>query len=291
MYNLVAKTKIFFIISCVLIAISLTSLILWGLKPGIDFTGGTMMEVNYSNQLPSAAAIKDQLKEFNLGQIDVRFSDENGAVLRFAEVSEPIHQEILQKLGQPEEVRYESIGPTIGKELTRKAAWAVFLVVVAILLYLAWAFRKLSKVIKKGESWRYGAGAILALIHDIIVMLGFFAISGHFMGTEINATFIVAILTVLGYSVNDTIVVYDRIRENLLVDGWRDLKGTINRSLNEVIVRSLGTTITTVLVILAVFLFGGASIRDFALAMMVGVSTGAWSSLAIAAPFLIFKRK
>ena len=291
MYNLVAKTKIFFIISCVIIVISLTSLILWGLKPGIDFTGGTSMELNYSKGAPTAQEIQNQLKDLSLGQLDVRFSGASDVVLRFKEVTETVHQSILDKLGRPDEVNFESLGPTIGRELTSKAQTAVILVIVVILVYIAWSFRKLSKIIKKGESWRYGGGAILAAVHDVLVMLGLFAILGHFQGTEINSAFIVAILTVLGYSINDTIVVYDRIRENLLIDGWRDFKGTINRSLNEVIVRSLGTTITTVLAILAVFLFGGASIRDFALAMMVGISTGAWSSLAIATPSLLFKRK
>ncbi|MCX6741465.1 MAG: protein translocase subunit SecF [Candidatus Parcubacteria bacterium] len=291
MYNLVAKTKIFFIISCVIIAVSLTSLILWGLKPGIDFTGGTTMELNYSNGAPTAQEIQAKLKDLNLGQLDIRFSGTGDVVMRLKEISETVHQSILDQLGRPNEVNFETLGPTIGRELTSKAQTAVILVIVIILIYIAWSFRKLSKVIKKGESWRYGGGAILAAMHDVVVMLGLFAILGHFQGTEINSAFIVAILTVLGYSISDTIVVYDRIRENLLVDGWRDFKSTVNRSLNEVIVRSLGTTIVTVLAILTVFLFGGASIRDFALAMMVGIATGAWSSLSIATPFLLFKRK
>jgi preprotein translocase subunit SecF len=291
MYNIVGKNKIFLIISGVLIAASILALILWGLKPGIDFTGGTILEANYSTQRSTSTAIDGELKGLNLGQIDIRFSGDNGVILRFAEVNEQVHQEILQKLGQPEEIRYESIGPTIGKELTGKAIWAVILVVIAILLYMVWAFRRLSRIIKKGESWRYGGGAVLALFHDVIVMVGLFAVLGHFRGTEINSTFIVAILTVLGYSVNDTIVVYDRIRENLLIDGWRDFRGTVNRSLNETIVRSLGTTITVIIAILAVYFFGGDSTRDFVLAMMVGVATGAWSSISIASPFLLFKRK
>jgi len=291
MYNIVGKIKIFLAVSGVLITAALVSLILWGLKPGIDFTGGTIMELTYKGQAPTADNINNQLKDLNLGQIDIRYAGSQDVILRFKEINEETHQAILQKLNQPLEISYESIGPTIGRELTAKARTAVILVILVILIYIAWSFRRLSKVIKKGESWRYGAGAILAAVHDVLVMLGLFAVLGHFRGTEINSAFIVAILTVLGYSINDTIVVYDRIRENLLIDGWRDFKGTVNRSLNEVIVRSLGTTITTVLAILAVFLFGGDSIRDFALAMMVGISTGAWSSIAIATPFLLFKRK
>ncbi|MDD2646888.1 MAG: protein translocase subunit SecF [Patescibacteria group bacterium] len=291
MYNIVGKNKILLSISAVLVGASILALTLWGLKPGIDFTGGTIMEINYTNERPTATTINEELKGLNLGQIDIRYSGDNGVILRFTETNEQVHQEILQKLGQPEETRYESIGPTIGKELTGKATWAVVLVLAAILLYLVWAFRRLSRVVKKGESWRYGAGAMLALFHDVIVMLGLFAVLGHFRGTEINSTFIVAILTVLGYSVNDTIVIYDRVRENLLVDGWRDFRNTVNRSLNETIVRSLGTTVTVIVAILAVYLFGGESTRDFILAMIAGVATGAWSTIAIACPFLLLKRK
>lgn len=291
MYNIIGKRKIFLTISGLLCGISLLALIIWGLKPGIDFTGGTLMEIKYPDKVLTSQEIKEKLKDLNLGEVIVQPTGQGQILLRFKEVDEDTHQKILEKLNRPEELRFQTIGPTIGKELTNKARWAILLVNIAILIYIAWAFRKLSKIIKKGESWRYGAGAILAMIHDVLVMLGLFAILGHFKGTEINSSFITAILTVIGYSVNDTIVVYDRIRENFLVYGWRNFEETINRSLNETLIRSLNTTLTTVLALLAIFIFGGESIRDFVLAMMVGISTGAWSSISIATPFLLFKRK
>jgi preprotein translocase subunit SecF len=289
MYNIIGKRKIFWAISGVLVGVSVLALIFWGLKPGIDFTGGTLMELRFQDKVPSRQEIKESLKDLKLGEINFQSSDGGSLILRFKEVDEETHQKILEKLNYPEEIRFQTVGPIIGREITQKARWAILLVNVAILVYIAWAFRKLSKIIKRGESWRYGTGAVLALIHDVLVMLGLFAILGRFRGLEINSTFITAILTVLGYSVNDTIVVYDRIRENFLVYGWQNFEETINRSLNETLIRSLNTTLTTLLALLAIFVFGGETIRDFILAMMVGVATGAWSSISIASPFLLFK--
>ncbi len=291
MYNIIGKRKIFLTISAVLIGVSILALIFWGLKPGIDFTGGTLMELRYKDEIPESQEIKNKLREFNLSEINVQTAGESDLLLRFREVDEETHQKILEKLDQPEEIRFQTVGPIIGKELNRKARWAILLVNLAVLVYITWAFRKLSKIIKKGESWRYGGGAILALIHDVLVILGLFAILGRFKGTGLDSSFITAILIVIGYSVNDTIVIYDRIRENFLVYGWRDFKETINRSLNETLIRCLNTSLTTLLVLLALFLFGGESIRDFILAMIVGVATGAWSSISIATPFLLFKHR
>jgi len=291
MYNIIGKYKIFLAISGVLIFTSITSLIIFGLKPGIDFTGGTMMKVEYQGDRPTVSEIQNKLKDLNLGDITIQLVEERGVILKFKVVDEETHQKILKSLGQVQEISFESIGPTIGQELINKARWAVILAVAAILIYVAWSFRKLSRLIKKGESWRYGLGAILALIHDVLVMLGFFAVLGHFKGVEVNTSFIIALLTVLGYSVNDTIVVYDRIRENFLFYGGEKTETIINRSLNETIIRSLNTTLTTLLALLAIFFFGGETIKYFSLAMIVGVATGAWSSISIATPFLLLKRR
>jgi len=291
MYNIIGKYKIFLAISGVLIFTSITSLIIFGLKPGIDFTGGTMMKVEYQGDRPTVSEIQNKLKDLNLGDITIQLVEERGVILKFKVVDEETHQKILKSLGQVQEISFESIGPTIGQELINKARWAVILAVAAILIYVAWSFRKLSRLIKKGESWRYGLGAILALIHDVLVMLGLFAILGHFKGVEVNTSFIIALLTVLGYSVNDTIVVYDRIRENFLFYGGEKTETIINRSLNETIIRSLNTTLTTLLALLAIFFFGGETIKYFSLAMIVGIATGAWSSISIATPFLLLKRR
>lgn len=291
MYNIIGKRKIFLSISAVLIGLSILALILFGLKPGIDFTGGTLMEIEYFQKHPSFSEIREKLKEFNLGEITLQSVDEKTVLLRFKEIDEETHQKIIKKLEPKEEKRFESIGPIIGQELINKARWAIILSILAILLYISWAFRRLSKIIKKGESWRYSFGAILALCHDVLIMLGVFALLGHFKNVEINTSFIIAILTVLGYSVNDTIVVYDRIRENFLFYPNEKFEEIINRSLNETIIRSLNTSITTLFALLAIFFFGGETIRYFILAMMVGITVGTWSSIAIAVPLLLFKRK
>ncbi len=291
MFDFVSHRKTFFLISGILLGISILGLILFGLKPGIDFTGGSMMGIEYTEQELSNKEVQEKLVDLDLGEIKIQATGERGFILRFKEVDEDMHQKILTALDNPEEKRFESIGPVIGRELTQKAKWAIGLALLAIILYIAWAFRKLAKVASKGESWRYGLGALLALFHDVLILLGFFSILGFLKGVEINTTFITAILIVLGYSVNDTIVIYDRIRENLLVYRFKDMAKTINLSLNETIVRSLNTSLTTLFVLLAIYLFGGASIKNFILAMMVGIGIGTWSSIAIASQFLLFKRK
>ena len=291
MFDFVSHKKKFFAISGILLLISVLSLIIFGLKPGIDFTGGTMMEIEYEEVSLNNNEIKEVLKGFDLGEVKVQSTGERGYILRFKEIDETTHQQILKLLEDPEEKRFESIGPVIGQELTQKAKWAVGLSLLAIIFYIAWAFRKLSKVAGKGESWRYGLGALLALFHDVIILLGFFSLLGAFRGVEINTNFITAVLIVLGYSVNDTIVIYDRIRENLLLYRFKDMAKTINLSLNETIVRSLNTSFTTLFALLAIYLFGGISIKYFILAMMVGIGIGTWSSIAVSSQFLLFKRK
>ncbi|MFA5050656.1 MAG: protein translocase subunit SecF [Patescibacteria group bacterium] len=292
MYNIVGHRKIFFIISIILCGCSLLALILWGLKPGIDFTGGSLMEVEYSANRPANSEIVQQLSPLNLGEINIQTIGDNSFILRFKEINEDTHQAALKALGNnAKESKFESIGPIIGGELVKKSQYAVILALIAMFFYIAWAFRKLANFSRQNEYWRYSSGAIVALFHDILVMCGLFAVMGHFRGTEINALFITAILTVLGYSINDTIVVFDRIRENVLLYGTRNMEETINKSINETIVRSLNTTITVILALVAIYLFGGISLQDFALAMMVGVGTGAYSSIAIASPFLLLFRK
>ncbi|MDA2935957.1 protein translocase subunit SecF [Patescibacteria group bacterium AH-259-L05] len=290
MFDFVSHRKTFFIISGVLLGISILSLLIFGLKPGIDFTGGSMMEIEYIEVTLSSDEIQERLSGFEIGKVKIQATGTKGYLIRFKDVDEKTHQEILAVLDDPEEVRFESIGPVIGKELTQKVQWTIALALIAIILYIAWAFRKLSKIAKKGESWRYGLGALLALFHDVLILLGFFALMGYFKGAEINTAFITAILIVLGYSVNDTIVIYDRIRENLLTHSFKTMEEAINVSLNETIVRSLNTSLTTLFVLLVVYLFGGASIQNFVLAMMVGIGIGTYSSIAIASQFLLFKR-
>ena len=186
-----------------------------------------------------------------------------------------------------EELRFDSVGPSIGQELKRKSLYAIITVLIAIVLYIAWAFRKVSKPV---ASWKYGMTAIIALFHDVMIVLGVFAVLGRFLDMEINTAFVAAILTVLGYSVNDTIVVFDRIRENLPRSD-EDFESTVNISVNQTLRRSINTSLTTLLVLLSIFFFGGTTIRDFVLALSIGVFIGTYSSIFLASPVLVVWEK
>ena len=211
-------------------------------------------------------------------------------ILRFQESDEATHQVILGALEKMpeaqaglEEVRFEAIGPSIGQELRSKAFWLMIFVLVVVIIYIGFAFQKVSKPV---ASWKYGVTAIIALFHDILITVGVFALLGKFYGVEINTSFVVALLTVLGYSVNDTIVVFDRTRENLPKSAT-SFAETVNTSLNQTFVRSINTVITTLLALLAVLFFGGDSVRDFVLALIVGIFCGAYSSIFVASPLLV----
>ena len=190
-------------------------------------------------------------------------------------------------LKQVEELHFETIGPSIGKELKRRATYAIVIALLVIIAYIAWSFRRVSKPV---ASWKYGVAAIVALFHDVILVVGVFALLGRYAGIEIDTAFIAALLTVLGYSVNDTIVVLDRVRENLPRSN-EDFLGTVNASINQTLARSINTTLTTVLALIALLLFGGETIRYFILALTIGIASGAYSSIFIAAPILVIWEK
>ncbi|NTU98432.1 protein translocase subunit SecF, partial [Candidatus Falkowbacteria bacterium] len=218
-------------------------------------------------------------------------------ILRFQDSTEEKHQAVLSSLdklaktkskdNKVEETRFDSVGPSIGQELKQKSVNAIFFVLLAIVLYISWAFRKVSKPI---ASWKYGMAALIALSHDTIITLGVFSVLGKFYNVEINTPFVAAILTVIGYSVHDTIVVFDRIRENL-PKSHSDFEGTVNVSLNQTLVRSVNTSVTVLLTLVAVTVFGGESIRTFALALTVGIAIGTYSSIFVASPILVVWEK
>jgi preprotein translocase subunit SecF len=375
--NIIKRRKVFFIFSSALIVISLLSWIAWGLKPGIDFTGGSLLEVQF-NERPTTEQINESLRDFDLGDIGIQQSGSDRLIIRFKSIDEETHFEIITKLkddfgggerdveeieieeaqdeeieklrnkeiepasaeatdeaqeeGEEEEIggegenivvsdeygnviegvsvssvdsssdviqvedvaigesdegvvelRFDSIGASIGQELRTKSYKAMLYVVIAIIFYVAWAFRKVSKPV---TSWKYGVIAVIALLHDILITIGVFVFLGHFLGVEINTPFIAALLTILGYSVNDSIVVFDRVRENLH-RYHENFDETVNDSINETITRSLNTSLTTICVLLAVYFFGGETIKNFVLALMVGMVSGTYSSIFIASPLLV----
>ncbi len=335
--------------------LSILVLIIWGFNFGIDFTGGSLLEVEFTGERPVVADVQSAVSDLNLNSLVVQPVGDRGMILRFQEISEEKHQDVLKRLdslvaqnnedsdnemhkqdndqpaqvgeieeqanadenneeeqsdetaasteavageeaqepqiteeeSQIEELRFDSVGPTIGQELKRKSVNAIALVLVAIVLYIAWVFRKVSKPV---ASWKYGITAIIALFHDVIITIGIFAVLGKFFNVEINAPFVAAILTVLGYSVNDTIVVFDRVRENL-PRSEEDFEGTVNTSVNQTIKRSVNTSLTTLLVLLSILFFGGGTIRDFVLALSIGVFIGTYSSIFLASPLLVIWEK
>lgn len=291
MIDIVGKRKIYYAISGVFIIASVIVTIFWGLKFGIDFKGGSVLEINYSIR-PDLNSISDSLKPLNLNDLRISPLGSSGVVMRFKEIDETTHQNIIKNLTdesvknktQLDERRFSSIGPTIGAELRKKSINAIIIILLGISLFVAWAFRKVSQPI---SSWRYGVVTLIALFHDLIIPVGLFAYLGRFYGVEIGANFIVALLVVLGFSVHDTIVVFDRIRENLKRYTELNFISIVNQSIRETIVRSLNTSLTVLLTLSALYFFGGESLKYFVLALIVGIFSGTYSSIFIAAPLLV----
>ncbi len=286
--------KIYFIFSATLILASIASFVVFGFNLGIDFTGGSILEITYQGDRPSNQEILDNLKEIELGTVTVQPTDNNGIILKFKDVDEEIHQQILENLQKQdatgiEEKRFESIGPTIGKELKDKTKIVAILVLLSIVLYIAFAFRKVQRPLR---SWQYGIVSILALFHDILIPLGIFSVLGKIYDIEITIPVITAFLAILGYSVNNTVVVFDRIRENLLTGGGA-FEDVIDKSLNQTLARQINTSLTTLFVVSAIFILGGETLKYFALALSLGIIAGTYSSFFLAGSILLtwFNRK
>lgn len=284
---------IMFAVSVVLVAASLVFLLRYGLNLGVDFTGGSVLDVQFQ-QRPVASDVIVQLRKLTmpaLKELTVSPTGSNGFVLKSGTLTEEQHQLILQQLRTnfPKagltESSFDSVGPAIGQELESKAIWAVIMVLAAVIVYIALVFRAMRRVL---SPWAMGFAAITALAHDVIIPLGVFAVLGHFLDVQVTGVFVAAILTILGYSVSDTVVVFDRVRENII----RGVKGTfaeiVHLSVMQTLVRSINTTLTVLISLIAILLFGGASIRYFALALIMGIAFGAYSSVSIASPLLVW---
>jgi preprotein translocase subunit SecF len=285
--NFIKYSKICYTLSVILIIGSILSLFFFGLKFGIEFTGGSLMEMEFQNERPSIDTIEKSLADFNLGELTIQPVSEKGMLLKLKEINQETHQKILSKINEispVNELRFESIGPVIGQELKQKTILAIILALIAITLYIAFAFRKVSRPI---ASWRYGITSLVALFHDVLIPLGVFSILGKFYNIEITIPVIAALLTILGYSVHDTIIIFDRIRENLLRGRFQSFAETVNWSLNQTLGRSISTVFTVLLVLFAIFFFGGTTLKYFSLALIIGITSGAYSSIFIAAPLLV----
>ncbi|MBI2063931.1 MAG: protein translocase subunit SecF [Candidatus Yanofskybacteria bacterium] len=289
--------KIMFIISVALTVAAIIITAVFGLRFGVDFRGGALMEIVFKVSRPPTAELSDVIGKIS-GAKDKNVSPvgERGALIRLNNVDEQTHQNILNKIsekfGEINESRFDSIGPTIGKELRNKSITAIVILLAAIIAYIAFVFRKMSRVL---SPWAMGLAAIIALIHDVVIPVGVFALLGHFYGIEITAVFVAAALTILGYSLSDSVVVFDRVRENVLrLGSSQDFGGLVHKSIMQTLVRSLNTTFTTLLALIAIFFFGGESIKYFSLALIIGIFSGAYSSIFVASPILVWlsgKRK
>jgi len=287
MLNIVGKRKIFYTFSALLIGAGIFSIAFWGLHFGIDFKGGSLIEIEFARIAPDVQAVKVNLVGLNLGDAAVQPIGEKSLIIRMKDLDENAHQQVLQSLklmGDSEEKKFDSVGPVVGEELKSRAYLAIITVLFLIVIYIAFAFRKVSRPV---ASWKYGVAAIIALFHDVFIPTGIFSVLGHYLGVEIDLLFVTGLLTILGFSVHDTIVVFDRIRENLRKGAGKSFEETVNVSINQTITRSINTSLTVFLALLAIYIFGGASIKYFALLLMLGVFFGTYSSIFVASSILV----
>jgi len=280
--------KIFYAVTISIIIASAIALSVWGLNLGIDFTGGTIWKLEFKNTAPSTDVLNAALLNEGLEPSVTQPVGDKGFILRFRPMEEAQHQTALSmlktKFGDLTELEFSAIGPSIGKELRDKAVYAIILSILAVIAYIAWSFRKVEPVV---SSWTYGVFTVAAMVHDVFLPLGVFAVLGKFLHYEITSVFVAAILTIAGYSITDTIVVFDRIRENLRRHTHDDFVELVAASLKQTLARSINTTLATVLVLVAIYFWGGDSIKHFALALIIGLVSGAYSSIFIASPLLV----
>ncbi|QQG46175.1 MAG: protein translocase subunit SecF [Candidatus Niyogibacteria bacterium] len=284
--------KILYAFSAVVLAISLFGILAFGFRSGVDFSGGSILEVEFLEERPDISFLEADISALNLAAFRIQPTGDKGLIIRFGDTSNESREILLQTLSAGKdpasvltERRFDAVGPAIGSELRKNAVISIILVIILILGFVSWAFRHVSKPV---ASWKYGMVAIIALAHDIAVPAGLFAYLGRFYGAEVDALFVTALLTILGFSVHDTIVVFDRIRENLRkAEGRGEFEDIVGKSLNETFGRSLATSFALFLVLFSLFWLGAGATRYFALTLLVGVVAGTYSSICLASPLLV----
>ncbi len=276
-----------------LFVLSVVSVGMFGLKLGVDFKGGSVLELNFNNR-PDVAKIQSVLVS-KIGDVELNTEGTSGLIVRSHELTEIQHQEVLASLNSSfptaglQEKQFSSVGPIIGNELKQRSLFAIALVLICVIVYIAFVFRKLGRTT---SPWSMGLAAVIALIHDVAIPVGVFAALGHFYGIEITGVFVAAALTILGFSVSDTVVIFDRVRENVIRGGGKTNFGElVHRSVMQTLTRSLNTVFTVLLSLFAIYFFGGASIKYFSLALIIGIFLGAYSSIFVASPLLVWWTK
>ncbi len=293
-YMFIIKNRnVFIAVSTILVIASVVLISVFGLKFGIDFKGGSQAEVSYATTRPEADVLQASIDKLSFGEVLIQPVGDTEYAIKTRDLTEAEHQSLIKAASVDgaftvSEKSYTSIGPSIGNELARKAIKAIILVMAAIIMFIAYAFRKVSRPV---SSWKYGLIAVITLVHDIAIPTGAFALISHYNGIEIDTLFIVALLTVLGLSVSDTIVVFDRIRENIRHNANGDFAETVGRSLSQTFTRSINTSLTVILVLLSLVFFGPESTRTFATVLTVGLFFGTYSSIFLASPLLVVAEK
>ncbi len=289
----VKHRSFFFWLTGLLLVGSIAALVIVPPKLSIEFTGGSLVEVAYTDTRPQMHELKEAVENLALGEVSLRESGENGVTLRTRSLSPEEHTALLGALSMSKthpltELRFNSIGPSLGKELATKALYAIGAVVLAIMLYIAFVFRKVSRPV---PAWGYGITAVAMLMIDIIVPSGFFAVYAYFTGAQVDTLFVIALLALLGYCINDVIVIFDRVREHLRLNEEQkvveDFEVTVGKSITETLGRSINTAVTVALALIALIVVGSEATRTFALVMLVGVIAGTFSSICRSAPLLI----
>lgn len=277
--------KTYYYFSASLVLISIVAVFAMGLLPGIEFVGGSNLEVEYEEERPAMEEIRESLEVVDLREVQVQPLGEKRAIIRTEEADEKTYKEIMSALEGAREVRFEAIGPTIGEELRGKAILAIIISSLLIVLYISISFKEEDGLI---NSTKYGVvAAVIAFFHDILIILGIFAFLGYFFGAQVTIPIAVALLTTLGYSINDTVVIFDRVRENLQkYKEEKELKEIVDISLNETLGRSLSTSLTTLFVLFALLFLGGTTLFYFVLTLILGIMLGTYSSIFLAAPLV-----
>ena len=292
--------KLFYTFSGLLVLASVVSLFVWGLQPGIDFTGGTLIELQYPSGRPDQAVVASSLTAID-PTASVRPSGTDEYLVRMKPIDQTEKAAVLSALNASQSdtasstspssavvKTFDTIGPVLGTEALRKAYVSIILVILGIVLFITFAFRKVSEPV---SSWKYGLAAIVALAHDVIIPIGVFSVLGHFLGYEVDTLFVTALLVVLGFSVHDTIVVFDRVRENLHTSANKPFDQVVGDSISQTFTRSVNTSLTTLIALVILYIFGGSATEHFALALIVGIAAGTYSSIFIGSPLLVTLEK
>lgn len=290
--TVITNRKLYYILSTLIVAASIAALAIWGLNAGIDFKGGSLLEITYPDGRPTKAELETALMKLDVSP-QVRPTRESGYLIRMKDLTETEQSSVRAAVAfdgarKVVEERFDTVGPVLGKEAAGKSYVAIGLVILCIVIFITFAFRKVSEPV---PSWKYGIITVVALIHDVLVPAGAFAVLGHYLGYEVDTLFVTALLVVLGFSVHDTIVVFDRVRENIRVSHeLRDKKRfdvIVGESISQTVVRSLNTSLTTLFAVVVLYLIGPETTKLFSLALGIGIIAGTYSSIFIGSPLLV----